>query len=734
MPTTLESSTGTTPTVLAASIHFAFLRLTVGILAAHITNREVRGHGYLPFSLARSNPFYPASDYFFGDRLGPYFRKQLLGFNEDPDSHIFIHDTIPYSHFEDLRVFSPGETLDEFHKRLEYWKRSLQAACDCRPGAATFRLSCPLLDTAYVKPWSRVRNASDLFDEYDKWDGGLDSDAPLFIWQPHSAVKVSREDDFRITEPLPCRSFIGPGPRPPENFSGNNPTPVVMIGDVPVLRDLYHRDWSSEFVPKHTSKHKDQRDRDEFFEPTEEQLTRWRKKYTTTTDDGKAVFKKPDERERGLCRFQSISHENYTFKHIGDKPAPYASEDGLYVDDDEQIQREDPDEKVEDKKEIHLSGGFAESPMPLQVRSRKLDQLIEDYNKHTQVEAPHTRLLSLKRFRRINQTSHVGELFTEKVAPGTKNAGPTKQETDWWEKRLASAFQLDFEKQRKYADTEFEHWRREAEKLKNDEDFNHWYDVLKESRPPSWGMIRSAYRPEPRGKFYVVDADDTEAIFDERHWFDYVYDGPKIEKLPDKKAMREFINNKPEKKRRKCSWLMTFIYNPERKHAVAREKGIKMKSIDRDIQRLKKEFEEHQQNGGRLFDARKLSPKDLHQILEYGGSYIVLPGERKDVIDIHRIDVDPAKLTRIGLLAGLSGHDSEDEWLGGLQMQMFKDIVAEIDQRKLTTGKRNRAISAARKRLDERFTAAEVHHFGEPEAFREQIRDQMNLKKDEENL
>ncbi len=57
------------------------------------------------------------------------------------------------------------------------------------------RVSRPLLNTTYVRPWSRVRDARDIFDEYE-WEN-----APLFLSKPHSAVSVKRKEDFRTISP-----------------------------------------------------------------------------------------------------------------------------------------------------------------------------------------------------------------------------------------------------------------------------------------------------------------------------------------------------------------------------------------------------------------------------------------------------------------------------------------------------------------------------------------------------
>jgi hypothetical protein len=78
-----------------------------------------------------------------------------------------------------------------------------------------------------------------------------------------------------------------------------------------------------------------------------------------------------------------------------------------------------------------------------------------------------------------------------------------------------------------------------------------------------------------------------------------------------------------------------------------------------------------------------LSPKYIHQILEQGGSYVVLPGRTKNTLEL-------------------------------------VSIQGEID--------------SAHAHLYRRFALAEVVHFGDPEKLREQIIDRVSLNKGEGSL
>jgi len=219
-------------------------------------------------------------------------------------------------------------------------------------------------------------------------------------------------------------------------------------------------------------------------------------------------------------------------------------EDGLNCTDleEEKLQREDPDQNQ--NRAVDITDDFQSAPKCNQVRSKKLDQLIDDYNKQMRPD--------------LNRES-------------------TQLEVDWWEQRLAREFRLDFEKERNHAEVRFEQWRREALKLKNNEDFKHWHEVLELSPPPSWGMTRSAYRPEPRGKFRVVK--NTRKGFVQGMWFDYVFDGPEAKQQPSAKVANAVALKKTASARKKFHVTLEILFNPSRRHAKAREEGIKVKSM-----------------------------------------------------------------------------------------------------------------------------------------------------------
>jgi hypothetical protein len=514
--------------------------------------------------------------------------------------------------------------------------------------------SLPMLGTAYVKPWSRVRDAVDLFDEY-QWD-----DAPPLLSQPHDAVNVKRVENFRTTTPSPVITLTA------EQAS---PKSTAVNQYSPTCPDP---------------------------EPTEEQIAKWRKKYTTIKD-GHAVFKKPSVRDLRMRRFQSTSHLNYKFKRVGDGTSPWAFEDGLKCEDleEEQIQRQDPDQ--ERNRAVDITGNFQSAPKCTQVRSNKLDQLIDDYNKQVRSD--------------LNRES-------------------TQLEVDWWEQRLAREFRLEFEKERNRADVRFEQWRREALKLKNNEDFKHWHEVLELSPPPSWGMTRSAYRPEPRGKFRVVK--NTRKGFVQSTWFDYVFDGPEIKQQPIAKVANAVAMKKTARARKNFHVTLEIIFDPAKRQAKAREEGIKVKSMQKREQRANKEIIRAQRIDG-LFDPRMLSPKDIYQILEHGGSYVVLPGRTSNTLELILVDTE-SDPERRGVLDGLNGYASDDVVLAQLEMRMKKDAVAEIDSKNFTQGRRNRDVKTANEQLSRRFAQAEVVHFGDPENFRQQIIARISLSEGEQDL
>jgi hypothetical protein len=124
-------------------------------------------------------------------------------------------------------------------------------------------------------------------------------------------------------------------------------------------------------------------------------------------------------------------------------------------------------------------------------------------------------------------------------------------------------------------------------------------------------------------------------------WFDHVFEGPRLKEQPSKKAVEAVASQKSKKARARFQMTTEIIFNPGARAVAAKKKGIKEKSMQRAEQRAKKEIKQYQQNGDRLFYASKLSQKDLYSILEQGGTYIVLPAEEKDKIEIHQVDVEP---------------------------------------------------------------------------------------------
>ncbi len=426
---------------------------------------------------------------------------------------------------------------------------------------------------------------------------------------------------------------------------------------------------------------------------------KWRKKYLTK--DGNR-FKSLSNRDLGLRRFQSTSHLNYKFKRTGEGTAPYTFEDGLSCEDieEERLQREDSDQNR--NRAVDITEDFPSAPKLAQVRPAKLDQLIIDYNKQANV----------------------------------RDFMATQSETDWWEIQLACAFRLDFEKERNHADTQFEQWRREAQKLRNNEDFRHWYDVLDKSPLPSWSMTRSAYGPEPRGKFCVVSKTSRQFAHPS-NWFDHVFKAPKIKEKPNKKAIEKFVGTLSKKDQVKYAPIVKMIYGEEGTNpAIVPEKGIKMKSQDRAVQRLMRKFEKYQQNGGHLYDPAKLRMPDIDLILKRGGSYVVLPPEREGLaLELIPVVVENGNNPKLrGLLDGLSGNSSDDIILSEVEMQAKRDARDVIDAKKLPRGRRNRDVQTEFGAISKRFALAEVVHFGGPENFQERIAEQVSLNKDEESL
>jgi hypothetical protein len=407
---------------------------------------------------------------------------------------------------------------------------------------------------------------------------------------------------------------------------------------------------------------------------------------------------------------------------------------------------------------VHGELVFTESPMPLQVRSEELNQLIDEYNKHACAGEYNTRFKDVKlrlvkcepSITRVGNgetiprtdyekarfgTMFLGQLYDGPRFVGEFYPGINKSEINWWETRLTNAFRIDFEKERERADVQFEQWRREALKLKKHEDFNHWHDVLDTTPFPSDVMRQIRYSPEPpRGKFKVVDKTTRQFAYP-GNWFDHVFEGPKIKEKPNKRAMEKFVSTLPKKDQVKYAPLIGALYGDEGTNtAIAREKGIKMKSQDKAVQRLMKKFEKYQQNGGHLYDPTKLSMRDIDRILNFGGIYVVLPPKR-DGLALELIPVESeTNPARLGLLDGLSGNSSDDIILSEVEMQAKRDARDAIDAKKLPRGRRNRDVQAAFASITKRFTLAEVIHFSDPEQVQERIAEQVSLNKDEESL
>ena len=544
------------------------------------------------------------------------------------------------------------------------------------------------------------------------------------------------------------------------------------------------------------------------LDPTEEQLARWRKRYTKTGKDGKTTFKKVIP-----PRFQSTQHDS-AFRKNTDFDSVIA------------IYREDSEGKLAKIEESFFEEGndirdlaeemswLAEAPPTSidlaletdettetqEMIQSNIDQLkrrveestartqaivaaYEDDSRLTDEELKRKYSLSgemkIKRIKRYFVDKPILERMTSEAVPLTpiivNRAGKTvrvpiliaaplhikKTNQDEWEARLARASQKEFEARCLRDDVEFESWRREAERQQRWQisyrfkagtwqtaegsdrrryDDATWHDLLTGNKtlaipptpPPSWERKRHSYKPEVEG---LKLGKGSGSVIHPDSWFDHVFDGPRSKDGQlNKKAAEAVAGEKSKKTRARFQMTTEIIFNPSARAAAAKKKGIKEKSMQRAEQRAKKEIEQYRQNGARLFRAANLSQKDLYIILEHGGSFIVLPGDKKDAIEMHRVDVQPRSASFQGLLDGMQGYKFEDEWLGGLRMDLYRAGVQEINNKNLVTSKRNRALKGLQHRLDTKFAKAEVIHFGDPESLRERIGNQALLKKDDESL
>jgi hypothetical protein len=126
--------------VQSSFISLGLLTIAIGILSASLSHD-------------RSNPYYPASEHFFGDPLDPYFRKQIqptVDLNWDWNPQI-IHGTLPPEaepkKLEEQGTWAlacpdgecthrpvRGETTEAAIAWKKDWDKRLRAACDKRPG------------------------------------------------------------------------------------------------------------------------------------------------------------------------------------------------------------------------------------------------------------------------------------------------------------------------------------------------------------------------------------------------------------------------------------------------------------------------------------------------------------------------------------------------------------------------------------------------------------------------
>jgi hypothetical protein len=255
-----------------------------------------------------------------------------------------------------------------------------------------------------------------------------------------------------------------------------------------------------------------------------------------------------------------------------------------------------------------------------------------------------------------------------------------------------------------------------------------WYNALASDTIVSPSVNRDfgtcRYGSDIRGVYFSRYNKSIASPGPEGKWYDDIFPGPKertrevVDGVSGGSAARAFKPTIRLKKARGIEMTTRLMREKITARSAAHIEGVTEDAMRKRVERFKKEL------AATKFDFRRLSNKDLLKVMVDRGFYVVLPAVKKGLAD----ELIPVKIDGLNELnatsAGLFVAGKEDEILGGLHMDMFREAVRKIRSTNRRKADQDRTIKSAQKRLAARFELAQVLYFGEPqpEELRETLR------------